>query len=72
MQNKNEHTKTSPVAVDINNYETTAYIKLYTEKHISYSSQIDGNMTRLTAPTDYEPNLISFFLNQKENYSYYN
>ena len=56
--------KTSPDSVDINNNETTAQIKLQTEKQISNSSQIDRNMTRLTAATDYEPYAIRLFHNQ--------
>ena len=66
----------------INNNETIAQIKLQTgeklrnyklqtEKQISDSSQIDRNMIRLTAPTDYnEPNVICLFHDQNGNCSF--
>ena len=56
-------TTTYEVAVVINNNETTAQMKLHTEKQISHSFQIDRNMNSLTVPTDYEPNLIRLFQN---------
>ena len=48
----------------------SAQMKLHTEKPISVSSQLDRYMTRLAAPTDYEPNVIRLFHNQKGHCGY--